>query len=169
MRTCIRPEETKDIQAIRDTIQAAFAAKSHLAHQESRIVDKLRESGDLTLSLAADGEDAIVGHVAVSPVRIEGQDHHIQGWYGLGPMAVHPGWQRQGIGTALVEQALKTLRDQAASGCVVLGRPELYTRFGFSRDHSLRVEGVPKRFTMVLPMKESMPIGIVKYHEAFNV
>lgn len=169
MPTSVRVETARDIQAIRETVQAAFATKSHLDHQESRIVDQLRESRDLTVSLVADKQKTVIGHIAISPVRVEGEGQDIEGWYGLGPLAVHPECQRQGVGSELVEEALKALREKQAKGCVVLGRPEYYTRFGFSRGHSLQVDGVPKRFAMVLPIVGVVPSGTVVYHEAFNV
>lgn len=169
MSASIRAETTRDIQGIRETIQAAFAAKSHLDHQESHIVNQLRASGDLTISLVAHEHRAIIGHIAISPVRIKGGGGDVEGWYGLGPLAVDPECQRRGVGSELVEEALKALQEKQAVGCVVLGRPEYYTRFGFSRDHALQVDGVPKKFTMVLPMMGVLPSGTVIYHQAFSV
>ena len=100
-----RPETPADIKAIRSIIQAAFAAKSHLHHQESQIVDKLRASGNLDLSLVVEREGAVIGHISISTVQIEAESERIDGWYGLGPLAVHPDWQRQGVGSELVNQA----------------------------------------------------------------
>lgn len=164
MTTSIRLETAEDTGAIRDTIRAAFAAKSHLQHRESDVVDKLRASNNLTLSLVAERSDTIVGHIAISPVQIQDAEN----WFGLGPVAVHPNSRKQGIGSELVKTALERLKEQEACGCVVLGRPDFYTRFGFSQDHSLRFEGAPRKFFMALPMKGPLPECKVKYHEAFD-
>lgn len=164
-----RPETPADIKAIRSIIQAAFAAKSHLHHQESQIVDKLRASGNLDLSLVVEREGAVIGHISISTVQIEAESERIDGWYGLGPLAVHPDWQRQGVGSELVNQARETLRKREALGIVVSGRPQFYTRFGFLQDHALRFEGAPRRFFMALPLRGAVPSGTVRYHAAFDV
>ncbi len=87
--------------------------------------------------MAADGQQ-VVGHIAFSPVTIDGRD---LGWYGLGPLAVHPDRQRLGIGALLVRTGLDLLRDQAAQGCVLLGDPLYYARFGFRQDPGLEFPG----------------------------
>ncbi|PIA97745.1 hypothetical protein CB0940_06223 [Cercospora beticola] len=166
----IRPERPKDHEAIRQVISAAFAKKSHLQHREFEVVEKLRNAGQLSVSLVAttgvgssqqgediDEDEFLVGYVAVSPVSIVSHGTEIgygekdevgnmggQGWYGLGPVAVRPELQGQGIGPALIWKARDVLIELGASGWVVCGRRELYAKFGFDKFDGLWVDGVPK-------------------------
>ena len=117
----IRSEEPRDVSAIRDLVRAAFAEGPHSDGTEPAIVDALREGGALTISLVAADGAVIVGHVAVSPVTVGGDAGE---WFGLGPVAVLPGRQRQGIGGALISKALVRLQSSGATGCVVLGDPD---------------------------------------------
>lgn len=161
----IRPEEGKDIAAIRRLTKAAFAAVDHSSQTEAEIIDTLREAGALTVSLVAVDEGEVVGHVAYSPVMIDGMD---RGWYGLGPVSVRPDRQRQGIGGRLVREGLSCLVKAGARGCVVLGDPDYYKRFGFENDADLYFEGVPAEYFMRLAFKLPVPKGRVDYHNAFN-
>lgn len=136
----IRPETAADIAAIEAVTVAAFLEAPHTDHTEQFIVAALRRSGQLTVSLVAEKSGAIVGHVAVSPVTIAGED---VGWYGLGPVSVVPDLQGKGIGSQLIEAALDQLRVLAAGGCVVLGEPSYYARFGFKATDALTLPGVP--------------------------
>lgn len=107
----------------------------------------------------------MVGHVAVSPVSIsDGSD----GWYGLGPIAVAPQCQAQGVGSKLMRQALVELRGSGAAGCVVLGDPGFYRRFGFKAEPALVLPEVPPEYFQAILFRDVMPAGIVSYHEAFN-
>lgn len=106
----------------------------------------------------------IVGHVALSPVVLSGGE---PGWYGLGPISVVPALQGRGIGTRLMQAALDALRDRDAAGCVVLGDPAYYGRFGFVADPALVLPDVPPLYFQVLPLNGAMPVGIVSYHPAF--
>ena len=118
--TKIRDESPTDIPDIRRVTIAAFRAAPHTSHTEQFIVDALRGAGKLTLSKVATHHDEVVGHVAISPITIEEED---RGWYGLGPVSVLPSYQRRGIGSALVMDALVVLSSTGAAGCVVLGDP----------------------------------------------
>jgi putative acetyltransferase len=122
---------------------AAFLHAPHTSHTEQFIVAALRKSGQLTVSLVANADGAVVGHVAISPVSIS---DGASGWYGLGPISVAPEYQRGGIGSRLMREALRALREHGASGCVVLGEPEYYGRFGFRVDLSLSLPGVPPEY-----------------------
>src|SRR5690606_17497287 len=110
---------------------------------EQFILSALRESGQLSVSLVADESGTVVGHVAVSPVVVS---DGATGWYGLGPLSVAPERQGQGVGGQLVEHALAELRRLGASGCVVLGDPKYYSRFGFIAEPSLALPGVPPEY-----------------------
>src|SRR5690606_33265603 len=110
---------------------------------EHRIIKRLRQLGDLAISLVAVTGDNLVGHVAMSPVRISSGD---QGWFGLGPVSVLPDWQRRGIGSLLIDTALDQLKVRNAAGCVVLGEPDLYQRFGFRHHSGLMLPGFPAEY-----------------------
>jgi putative acetyltransferase len=107
-----------------------------------------------------------VGQIAFSRVTIDGQDCR---WFGLGPVAVSPSHQRQGIGQALVNEGLKTIQNLGAQGCVLVGDPAYYRRFGFAHDPALRMEGVPPEVLLCLPICGQMPAGTVAHHPAFFV
>ena len=106
----------------------AFANHPHSDQREGWIVKRLRAGQALTLSLVADKDGQIVGHIAFSPVQVGGAS---AGWHGLGPVAVRPEWQGQGIGSALINAGLERLRELGSNGCVVLGEPEFYERLAF--------------------------------------
>jgi len=160
-----RDERAGDEPAIHDVVTSAFAQAAHSSGDEAAIVARLREAGALTLSLVAVESDRITGHVAVSPVLIEGQEAD---WFGLGPVAVLPDLQRRGIGAALVAAALQRLRDLGAAGCVVLGDPDYYSRFGFEPAARLRYGEVSGPYFQLLAFGAEVPEGEVTYHQAFG-
>jgi putative acetyltransferase len=161
----IRPELVGDVKAIETLTVAAFLNAPHASHTEQRIVSELRRTGKLALSLVAEANGAIVGHVALSPVDISDGSPN---WYGLGPISVAPLWQRQGVGSALMHEALRTLKERQAAGCVLLGEPEYYTRFGFRADSNLLLKGVPGEYFLALAFNSAPSRGTVTYHDAFN-
>lgn len=162
----IRAETRSDHDAIRRLTDAAFAEAKHAAGGESRIIDALRDAGALSLSLVADIDGRIAGHVAVSPVVLS---DGTPGWFGLGPVAVDPRDQRHGVGSALIRAALTELWAQRAAGCVVLGDPAYYGRFGFRRHASLRYPHAPADCFMALPSGGPPPDATVAYHDAFTL
>lgn len=162
----VRPETPNDADSITDVTHAAFANAPHRSGTEAAIVSALRASGELTVSLVADIDERIVGHVAVSPVRISDRRG---AWYGLGPVSVLPSFQGKGIGAALIRQALTTLQTQGADGCVVLGDPAYYTRFGFAVVDGLVLPGVPASYFQALRFTDTFPQGDVTYSPAFDV
>ena len=167
----IRQEQPDDVLVIRRLIAAAFAGHPHGDGSEHRIVDRLRDAGALSLSLVAMGDDGPVGHVAFTPVRIRDDSvdrHAASGWFGLGPLAVAAPFRRRGIGAGLVEEGLKRMRAGGAAGCVVLGDPAYYGRFGFQAAAPLVLPGVPAAFFMKLVFVPSCARGEVRYHEAFE-
>jgi len=160
----IRPERRGEEEAIDALIRAAFAGAPHSGGNEAAIVAALRRAGRLALSLVAVEAKAIVGHCAFSPVTIDGRSG---GWFGLGPVAVQPERQRRGIGRALIEAGLVRLRAEGAKGCVVLGEPAYYGRFGFAADTAFRLDGVPPGYFMRLAFTEGEQGGRVAYDPAF--
>lgn len=146
-------------------VAAAFADHPHSQQTEHRIVDALRAAGALTLSLVAVREDAVLGYIAFSPIRI---DDAAGAWYGLGPVAVAPTEQGRGIGRALIDTGLARLRALRAQGCVVAGDPAYYTRFGFRHHTALHYPGLPPEYFMALAFAGTPPAGTVRYHPAFD-
>jgi predicted N-acetyltransferase YhbS len=161
----IRSEEPHDGDAIREVVGQAFAEAQHSSGTERAIVDALRASEALTISLVAVKDAAVVGHIAVSPV-VTG--NAAAGWFGLGPISVLPGCQRQGIGSALIREALAQLRRSGSAGCVVLGDPSYYGRFGFEHDPPVTYRDVPPPYFQILSFTGQRPTGAVEYHAAFE-
>lgn len=161
----IRNETAADIPAIEAVTIAAFLNAPHTSHTEHLIVSALRQAGKLAISLVADAGGNVVGHVAASPVSIS---DGASGWFGLGPISVLPERQRRGVGSHLMLEALRILHVRGAAGCVVLGEPEYYGRFGFQVDPNLTLPNVPPEYFLAISFDSSRPRGTVSYHEAFN-
>ena len=123
----IRDEAEGDAPAVRVVNEEAFGTPL-----EAGIVDALRTACADRLSLVAERDGEIVGHILFTPVEIAAADGSRRG-YGLAPMAVRPAWQRRGVGSALVAEGTRRLREAGASFVLVIGHPEYYPRFGFER------------------------------------
>lgn len=165
MNLSIRREQPDDVDAIARLTERAFRSAEHSSHTEQFIVDALRRSGQLTLSLVALEGDVMVGHVAVSPVAISSGVH---GWCGLGPISVLPERQNLGVGSALMMAALDELRRLEAAGCVLLGEPAYYSRFGFKPYAGLQLPGVPPEYFQAVALRGEIPQGSVSYHASFE-
>ncbi|MBB5702548.1 putative acetyltransferase [Ochrobactrum daejeonense] len=162
----IRRERPEDAAEIRHLTDEAFRSAPYSNGKEGEIVDTLRAAKALTLSLVAEDKGRILGHVAFSPVLTGGEN---KGWYGLGPVSVRPERQGEGIGGALIREGLGILRREGAGGCVLLGEPGYYGRFGFRADARLRLPGVPVEYFQCLAFGPDMPEGEVAYHSAFYI
>lgn len=163
-RIAIRPETPDDVAPISTLITAAFATARHSGGNEADIVAALRKAGMLSVSLVAVHDKELVGHAAFSPVSIsDGTD----GWYGLGPVATGPAHQRRGIGADMIRAGLAALQARGAAGCVVLGDPGYYGRFGFVADPGLAYPGVPAAAFQHLVLAGPAAKGIVTYSSAF--
>ncbi|MFM1897244.1 MAG: hypothetical protein RLZZ385_2318 [Pseudomonadota bacterium] len=162
----IRPETPADIPAITDVTIAAFNTLDISEHNEQHVITGLRKAGALSLSLVAEQDGRIVGHIAFSPVRIS---DGTQDWYGLGPVSVLPELHRQGIGTALIEEGLSRLRAAGAKGCCLVGHPEYYPRFGFRNAPGLVMQDVPPGVFFALSFDGHLPRGNVSFHPAFTL
>jgi putative acetyltransferase len=161
----IRPETPADIPHITAIIEAAFLTEAHSSHTEQFIVNGLRTAGALSLSLVAEQQGEVVGHIAASPVQIAASTGN---WYGLAPLSVRPDNQQQGIGSLLVHQLLQQLKALGAAGCVVLGDPNYYGRFGFKAQAGLFYAGVPAEYMQALAFDGQVVAGEVTYHQAFG-
>jgi putative acetyltransferase len=162
----IRAETEADMQAIEAVTIAAFLNAPHTSHTEQHIVSALRRTGKLFVSLVAEADGRVVGHVAVSPVSISDGTKR---WVGLGPLSVVPEYQRRGIGSRLALDALRLSRERGASGCVVLGDPQYYGRFGFRLIPDLILPGVPPEYFQTMSFNPPEPRGVVSYDDAFEV
>lgn len=160
----IRSETPEDILAISEVTIAAFADLRISRHTEQFIIHALRSANVLTVSLVAEVDGKIVGHIAFSPVKITDGS---RGWYGLGPVSVLLERQRQGIGTALILRGLSMLKEMGGQGCALVGDPDYYTRFGFKNNPDLIHEGIPQKFFLVLPFGENRATGKVEFHKGF--
>lgn len=161
----IRPERPADIAAIHTLTQAAFRDMPFSDGSEPHLIDRLRASGDLTLSLVAEDPARIVGHIAFSPVTMSDES---TGWYGLGPVGVGPDQRGQGIGSALIRRGIADMRERGARGIVLLGEPDFYARFGFEHDPALRYPGPPPEYFQRLVLEGEPPQGEVRYAPAFG-
>jgi putative acetyltransferase len=161
----IREERPNDVGAIRDLNRRAFEQD-----QESNIVDALRANGAALLSLVATLNDRVVGHITYSSLSIDGK---LRG-AALGPMAVLPDCQRQGIGSKLIEAGNRKLKDAGCPFIIVVGHADYYPRFGFrpASEHGIKCEwDVPDDVFMLLvldPAKMEGVSGLAKYRHEFS-
>jgi len=166
--TTIRVEEAQDISGVRAVNEQAFEQPA-----EADVVDKLREVCDGYLALVAD-DDGIVGQIVFTPAPVEGPGRTVSGM-GLAPLAVSPGRQRQGIGSALTKRGLEMLRESDCPFVIVLGHPEYYPRFGFEPASAYGLtcqwEGAPDEAFMVLILDAAAMegvSGVAKYRDEFD-
>jgi putative acetyltransferase len=161
----IREECAGDVAAVRDVNRRAFGQD-----QESNIVDALRANGAALLSLVATLNDRVVGHIMYSPVSVGGKAEGAA----LGPMAVVPEFQRQGIGSKLIEAGNRKLKEAVCPFIIVVGHAGYYPRFGFrpASEHGIKCEwDVPDDVFMLLVLDEAKMAGVsgsAKYRHEFS-
>ena len=165
----IREEKQKDYDEVRIVNDQTFGQPD-----EGRIVDKIRESCKEIVSLVAVSDNKIIGHIFFSPVTIETPTGFIKGM-SLAPMAVLPEFQNQGVGSMLVNEGLRIIKNISCPFVIVLGHEKYYPRFGFERASKYRLkcqwEGVPDDAFMAMIIDESVMkgvSGIVKYRDEFD-
>ena len=161
----IRKETQEDIRAITEMTKLAFENHPYSNSTEQFIINALRAANALTISLVAEIDGKLVGHIAFSPVTFSDGSKN---WYGLGPISVMPDYQKQGIGKSLVNEGIGLLKDMGAEGCVLVGDPKYYERFGFRSPDTLKHEGVPQENFLALPFYNRIPQGTVQFHPAFS-
>ncbi len=161
----VRDETAADVDSIAEVTVAAFKTLAISEHTEQFIIEALRAAGALTVSLVAELDGRVVGHIAFSAVSIE---DGTRDWYGLGPVSVLPEHQRKGIGKALVEAGLLQLRALSARGCCVVGHPDYYPKFGFRNVPGFVCEGVPQEAFFALSFGGQFPQGSVTFHKGFG-
>jgi len=163
-KVVIRDETQADMDGIRDVTIAAFKTLAISQHTEQFVIEALRAAKSLTVSLVAEVDGRVVGHIAFSPVTLSDGTGN---WYGLGPVSVLPDYQRQGIGKALIEEGLSQLKGLKAQGVCLVGHPDYYKKFGFRNAPGLVLEGVPPEVFFALSFDGSIPQGSVTFHAAF--
>lgn len=164
----IRRETAADVDAIGEVTAIAFETLAISPHTEQFIIVALRAANALTLSLVAELDGWVIGHIAFSPVTISGDTPtRTQDWYGLGPISVLPAHQRHGVGKALMSAGLAQLKELHAQGCCLVGDPNYYRQFGFTNVPGLVLEGVPPEVFMAFSFDGQLPQGTVTFHEAF--
>lgn len=161
----IRREQPNDVATIFELTEAAFRDMPFSDGDEQHVNDRLRDAGDLALSLVAEGNGRIVGHIAFSPVTISDGASH---WYGLGPVSVWPDLHHQGVGSALIREGITRMERLGARGIVLLGSPDYYARFGFRHEPQLAYPGPPPEYFQALLLKDELPSGEVSYAPAFG-
>jgi putative acetyltransferase len=160
----LREETTADIDVITEVTIAAFNNLPVSNQTEQFIIKALRSTEALTISLVAEIDERVVGHIAFSPVVIS---DGTKDWYGLGPISVLPKYQKQGIGKSLINKGLSLLKKLGGQGCALAGDPNYYKRFDFKNFPELVYEGIPQEFFLALPFNENVPQGTIEFHKSF--
>ena len=161
----IRNEINADVDAITEVTAAAFKTLEISNHTEQFIVEALRANNALTVSLIAEVDGHVVGHVAFSPVTIS---DGTQNWCGLGPVSVLPEHQRKGIGKSLILEGISRLKGLNAKGCCLVGHPDYYRKLGFKNVSGLVHEGVPQQVFLAMSFDGQIPQGTVNFHDGFK-
>ncbi len=161
----IRPERPDDHDVLGDLIAAAFDGKPYADGDEAELLVALRDQQALTLSLVAELQGVVIGQAAFSPaVASDGAPE----WHALGPVAVLPEHQRVGIGSRLVREGLERIREMGAAGCIVVGDPAYYTRFGWRVSPEHAPPGQPADYFMVQVLGGPPPEGPIAFHPVFG-
>ena len=164
----IREEELTDTEAIWNINADAFETVA-----EANLVNILRNSGCTFISLVAETENQVVGHIFFTPVELTGNKNKLK-LFGLAPMAVLQKYQNKGIGTQLIKAGIEICKSKGCDAVVVLGHPGYYPKFGFvpSVTHGIKSEyEVPDEVFMILelvPNSLKDHQGVIKYHDLFN-
>jgi putative acetyltransferase len=165
MEVLIRPERTDDRAAIYDVTQRAFAPMPYADGDEQELIGRFRDAGALALSLVAEKDGVVVGQITFTPAFAADSSH---GWYALGPVSVEPELKHQGIGSQLIRAGVAWLREQEAAGCILIGNPAYYSRFGFLPFPQLAPEGMPAQYYQILPLSVAVPDTVVGFHPLFS-
>jgi putative acetyltransferase len=166
MECLIRPEQADDYPAIYNVTKRAFATMPFADGDEQDLIGRFRSSGVLALSLVAELDGKVVGQITLTPaLAADGSP----GWFALGPIAVAPENQNYGIGSKLIEAGIAWMRGQNAGGCVLVGNPAYYSRFGFGAYPALAPPGEPTEYYQILPLRVQEPSIVVGFHPLFHV
>lgn len=165
MDVLIRPERADDHAAIYDVTKRAFAPMPYADGDEQELIGRFRDAGALALSFVAEKDGVLVGQITFTPAfAADGST----GWYALGPVSVEPELKHQGIGSQLIHAGIGWLKEQDAAGCILIGNPAYYCRFGFLPFPELVPEGMPAQYYQILPLGVAMPDTVVGFHPLFS-
>lgn len=165
MKTSIRDERPEDIEVIYSIVRGAFAGREYADGDEQELVNDLRRRDALSVSLVAETEREVVGHIAFSPAEASDGSGP---WFALAPVSVRPDLQLKGIGSDLINEGLKRIRAKGAVGCILVGNPDYYCRFGFALAPEHVPEGQPEAYFQMLCFTGHLPAGPVQFHRAFD-
>ena len=160
----IRRERPEDSAAIYALTKRAFNGMPYAGGDEQDVIDRLRASGRLVLSLVAVMNAQVVGHIAFSTALLSDSKDT---WLALGPVSVTPSHQRSGIGSALINTGLEEIEKQGALGCILTGNPDYYQRFGFKLAPDNVPENESELYFMVKAFTPTPPRGIFSFDNAF--
>jgi putative acetyltransferase len=160
----VRAEQESDWKSIYDVTQRAFEGKPYADGDEPELIDGLRETGVLALSLVALDQGRLVGQITFSPADIASGSGP---WYALGPVSVTPERQGEGIGTLLIETGLSEISKRGALGCILTGNPIYYRRFGFEFSPANCPHNEAQEHFMVKLLSTQRPVGRFAFHETF--
>ena len=161
---CIRQEQSGDEQAIGELTERAFRGRPYAGGDEQDVIDRLRACGALSLSLVAVDAEQLIGQISFSPA--ENTDGS-QPWFALGPVAVIPERQGQGIGAKLIEEGVNQIARAGALGCILTGDPNYYQRFDFGPEPDLCPLVEPAEYFMLRRISGPRPTGRFAFHKAF--
>jgi putative acetyltransferase len=160
----LRLESAADAPQIRKLLEASFPG-----HDEAGLVDNLRRQGDMVLSLVAEADALVIGHVLFSRVTVEGEPGSSPA-LALAPLAVHPDYQHQGIGTRLVREGHACLAEMGETLSIVVGEPAYYSRFGYNHRRAARFESkYQSPYLMALSFGPAPWEGRLVYPRAFSL
>lgn len=159
-------ESPMDHEAVYAILRRAFADKDYSRFQEETVVKALRQVKAIKNAYVAEVDNNLVGYLALSEVSINGNDFDMT-WYGVGPMAVLPEYQRQGIGSALINRILFQLRQTDIGGLILVGDHGYFKRFGFQPSNSMVAQGIPQESILIYPFRKTLPVGELWFHSAF--
>jgi putative acetyltransferase len=161
----IREERPGDIRAIHELTADAFRPMPFSMGGEADVVDRLRADGDLAVSLVAEQDGRIVGHVAFSPAGVADEE---AGWFGLGPISVRADLQRRGIGKSLMRRGFDILKDRDARGCVLIGNPDIYSKVGFASEGRLAYRALDPALVQWIVFRGQPPSGAIRFADALQ-
>jgi len=165
MNVTVRPEAVEDFPAIRSVVEQAFENMPFAAGDEADLVETLRAQHALLVSLVAEIDGEVIGHIAFSPATASGPAGE---WYALGPVAVLPRLQGEGIGATLVRAGLREIELLGAAGCILTGDPDYYVRFGFEVTPECAPPEEPAEYFMVKVLRGAEPRAPIGFHPAFH-
>ena len=160
----LRPENKSDWGAIRTVTELAFKTVSYADGDEQDLIEVLRKSGSLSLSLVALDEGELIGQVSFSPAILSSGAGP---WFALGPISVTPARHGEGIGSQLIKAGLSEISKRGALGCILTGNPAYYRRFGFALSPDNCPAKEPKEFFMVKLLGDEKPQGEFSFDAGF--